>query len=57
MPAYFNCSNDDLETGKRCSKKGPEPETVVTGAVDGKTYAFVTLERIGGVMVYDVTNP
>ena len=23
----------------------------------GRTYAFVGLERIGGVMVYDVTDP
>ena len=29
----------------------------MTGEVDGKTCAFVTLERIGGVMVYDITDP
>lgn len=23
----------------------------------GRTYAFIGLERIGGVMIYDVTNP
>lgn len=38
-------------------QKGPEPETVTVGQVGDKTYAFVTLERIGGVMVYDITNP
>ena len=27
------------------------------GTVDGRTYAFVALERTGGVMVYDVTEP
>ena len=27
------------------------------GQVNGKTYAFVALERIGGIMVYDVTDP
>ena len=26
-------------------------------AINGKLYAFVTLERAGGVMVYDVTDP
>ena len=57
LPEYFNCSNDDRESDSRSNKKGPEPETVVVGKVDGKTYAFVALERIGGVMVYDVTNP
>lgn len=57
LPDYFNCSNDDVELDSRSGKKGPEPETVVTGVVDGKTYAFVTLERIGGIMVYDITDP
>lgn len=57
LPDYFNCSNDDLSIDDRSGKKGPEPETVVTGEVGDKTYAFVTQERIGGVMVYDITNP
>ena len=57
LSEYFNCSNDDLTIDDRSGKKGPEPETVVTGTVDGKTYSFVTLERIGGVMVYDITDP
>lgn len=30
---------------------------MVTGIVGDKTYAFITLERIGGVMVYDITTP
>ena len=25
--------------------------------VDGKTYVFIGLERVGGVMVYDITRP
>ncbi len=54
---YFNCSNDKIKLDNRSGKKGPEPETVTTGTVDGKTYAFVALERIGGVMVYDITDP
>lgn len=29
----------------RSDNKGPEPESVVVGEVDGETYAFVTLER------------
>lgn len=57
LPDYFNCSNDSVEADKRSNKKGPEPESVTVGAVDGKTYAFVALERIGGVMVYDITDP
>ena len=27
------------------------------GTVNGRTYAFVGLERIGGVMIYDITDP
>ena len=57
FPEYFNCSNDDNEYDSRSPKKGPEPESVVVGEVDGRTYAFVALERIGGIMVYDITNP
>ena len=54
---YFNCSNDKTALDNRSGKKGPEPESVITGVVDGRTYAFVGLERIGGVMVYDITDP
>lgn len=57
LPDYFNSSNDDVAKDSRSNKKGPEPETVAIGAVNGKTYAFIVLERIGGVMVYDVTDP
>ena len=54
---YFNCSNDDISMDDRSGKKGPEAESVVVGEVNGKTYAFIGLERIGGVMVYDITDP
>lgn len=57
LPEYFNCSNDDLAVDDRSGKKGPEPETVTVGTVEDKTFAFVTLERIGGVMVYEISNP
>ncbi|MDR2157618.1 MAG: choice-of-anchor I family protein, partial [Clostridiales Family XIII bacterium] len=57
LPDFFNCSNDDVEKDSRSNKKGPEPESVVLGSVNGKVCAFVTLERIGGVMVYDITDP
>jgi hypothetical protein len=41
----------------RSDNKGPEPEGVVLGRLGAKTYAFVGLERVGGVMVWDVTTP
>ncbi|MFP7254340.1 choice-of-anchor I family protein [Terribacillus goriensis] len=56
-PEYFNTTNDEDKLDNRSDDKGPEPETVITGDVDGKTYAFIGLERTGGIMAYDVTNP
>lgn len=57
LPAYYNASNDDIELESRTAKKGVEPEAVTLAAVGEKTYAFIALERIGGIMVYDVTDP
>jgi alkaline phosphatase/2',3'-cyclic-nucleotide 2'-phosphodiesterase (5'-nucleotidase family) len=55
---YVNANGSGLFDDTRSDNKGPEPEGVTIGVVDGKTLAFVTLERGGGgVMVYDVTNP
>ena len=57
VPENFNCSNDDKSIDDRSGKKGPESESVTIGTVGEKTYAFVGLERVGGVMVYDITDP
>ncbi|WES63195.1 choice-of-anchor I family protein [Microbacter sp. GSS18] len=57
-PAAFNSSNDDNDDfDARSDAKGPEPEGIAIGEVDGRTYAFIGLERVGGVMVYDITEP
>lgn len=55
--ARFNASNDNNDLDGRSASKGPEPEGVVVGRFGNKTYAFIGLERIGGVMVYDVSKP
>ncbi len=57
FPDYFNASNSNNNFDNRSDDKGPEPEGLVLGEVEGCTYAFIGLERIGGVMVYDVSNP
>lgn len=58
-PTFFN-ANDGLASqfDTRSDNKGPEPEGVTTGVVDGVTYGFIGLERSGGgVMVYDLSDP
>lgn len=58
LPDYFNSNQDANDSfDSRSDDKGPEPEDVVVGEVDGRTYAFITLERIGGIMIYDVSSP
>ncbi len=55
--AIFNQNQGDGSVDARSDDKGPEPEGVTVGNIAGRTYAFVGLERTGGVMVYDVTVP
>jgi len=55
--AIFNATDDENEFKNRSDDKGPEPEAVTVGMVNGKPYAFIALERVGGIMVYDVSNP
>jgi hypothetical protein len=57
FPRNFNSDNEGNNFDNRSDNKGPEPEGVTVGVIDGRTYAFIGLERIGGVMVYDVSDP
>lgn len=58
LPDAFNSNNDENNSfDSRSDDKGPEPEGLALGEIKGHTFAFIGLERIGGVMVYDVTNP
>ncbi|HET6565108.1 MAG TPA: choice-of-anchor I family protein, partial [Xanthomonadales bacterium] len=58
LPDHFNSTNDENDTfDDRSDDKGPEPEGVVVGKFQGRDYAFVGLERIGGVMIFDVSDP
>lgn len=54
----FNSTNDDNDSqDNRSDDKGPEPEAVTIASFGGTPYAFIGLERIGGVMVYDISDP
>jgi hypothetical protein len=55
--AQFNNDNDVNEGDSRSENKGPEPEAITVGQIGDRTYAFIGLERMGGIFVYDVTNP
>jgi hypothetical protein len=57
IPGNFNATNDANNFDNRSDNKGPEPEGVAVGEIDGRTYAFVALERPGGFAVFDVTDP
>ena len=57
--AFFNASNTtgNATFKNRSDDKGPEPEGVTTAVIGGIPYAFVSLERVGGLMVFNVQNP
>ncbi|SDJ97124.1 choice-of-anchor I family protein [Nonomuraea jiangxiensis] len=58
LPEQFNFDNEENDSfDSRSDNKGPEPEGVTIGEVRGRTYAFVGLERVGGVVAYDLSDP
>ncbi|WP_299766341.1 choice-of-anchor I family protein [uncultured Dokdonia sp.] len=59
-PVYgviFNTTDDENVFKNRSDDKGPEPEAVIVKEIAGQWYAFVGLERIGGIAVFNVTDP
>lgn len=55
--ADFNNDNAENAAEDRSDNKGPEPEALEIAQIGDKTYAFIGLERMGGIMVYDITTP
>jgi hypothetical protein len=55
--SLFNASNDANGGDSRSDDKGPEPEALTLAVIRGATFAFIGLERVGGIMVYDITHP
>ncbi|EKF75403.1 hypothetical protein A11A3_03564 [Alcanivorax hongdengensis A-11-3] len=55
---YFNSGHDEGDAfDSRSDAKGPEPEGLTVGKIGDKTFLFLGLERMGGVLVYDITDP
>lgn len=58
FPNNFNSNNDDNSSLKsRSDDKGIEPEAIEVAEINNRLFAFVGLERMGGVMVFEITNP
>ena len=57
FPQFFNASSTNNTIDDRSDDKGPEPEGVTVAKLFGRTYVFVMLERIGGAMIYEVSEP
>ncbi|WP_199328239.1 choice-of-anchor I family protein [Cylindrospermum sp. FACHB-282] len=57
VPDLFNSDGTAGNIDSRSDNKGPEPEGLTIGVVNNRTYAFIGLERVGGVMIYEITNP
>lgn len=57
FPNYFNTDHEAVSLDDRSDNKGPEPEGITLGTIGAKTFAFIGLERMSGVMIYDITTP
>lgn len=59
IAGLFNASNSSgaAVSKNRSDDKGPEPEGVATAFINGSHYLFVSLERVGGVLTFNIDNP
>jgi len=58
LPDDFNSNNDENDSfDKRSDDKGAEPEAIAFGEINGRPLLFVGLERVGGIMIFDVSDP
>ena len=57
FPENFNASHTNNDLDSRSGRKGPEPEYVIALRAGKRAFAVIGLERIGGIMVYDISSP
>ena len=55
-PEMFN-ANGPSKIDDRSDDKGPEPEALAIGEIDGRIYAFIGMERNNAIFAYDITLP
>lgn len=53
----FNSDHEENIFKNRSDDKGPEPEGLEIARIGQAVYAFIALERVGGLMVYNITDP
>jgi len=57
IPEFFNADNTVNDFDSRSDNKGPEQEGVTIAAFGDQIFAFLGLERVSGVAVFDITDP
>ncbi|PNH05822.1 Gigasin-3a [Tetrabaena socialis] len=53
----FNCDRESNAADSRSDNAGPEPEAIEVFKRGSRWYAAIGLERMGGFLLYDVTDP
>ncbi len=57
-PEIFNSNGGTIDSfDSRSDDKGPEPEGIIVAEIESQHYAFIGLERVGGIMIYNITDP
>lgn len=57
VPEAFNSDGGRDSFDTRSDNKGPEPEGVAVGRIGRRTLGFIGLERVGGIVVVDLSTP
>lgn len=57
-PDAFNSDHEENNSfDSRSDDKGPEPEGIAMGTIRGVPYAFIGLERMSSIVVFDLSDP